>query len=404
MTTDVTPRTAARRLIVLAGLSAGGDGITRTLLPLAAAAAPGADALVGLVQTAARLPWLLVSLPAGRVVDRRGAGPVLLAGLILKVAGLIAIAAAVLGSYWWLLALAAVIAVTGEVLFETATQVSVVHDFDARDRPRTNSTLQAVQVSLGQFLGPTVAGLAWQWHAATAVGVAFMAQLGAVRARRSWQVKRGPGVTARPAAGAPRWSAGMRALWSSPALRATTVIGTVSMLAYGLWSACFVLYVTGPGGLDASGAVFGLLVGCPAIGSLLGSRLFPPLLRRVTAFGGLVAMVLGQVGLFLPSALGAGVPAVAAGLVVYGLGLAGWSGGVLAYRQAAVPRDVYGQVTGAYRFVSWGASPVGALLGAFVVSRASVSAAMLAGLCLVLVQAPLVAWARSLHTYRGDEP
>lgn len=402
MTAEVQAKSQAQRLIGMAGLSATGDGITRTLLPLAAATAPGADALVGVVQTAARLPWLLFSLPAGRAVDRRGPGAVLLTGLVLKVAGLALIAVAVFGSIWWLLAVAALVAVTGEVLFETGTQVSVMHDFPERERPRTNSTLQAVQVSLGQFVGPTLAGLAWQWNALVSLVSAFGAQVSAGAVQRSWHAGRARAEEGRPAAGRqPPWGAGLRTLWSSAGLRATTVIGTISMLAYGLWSACFVLYVTGMAGLGQSSAVFGLLVGCPAIGSLLGSRLFPPLLRRLTALGGLVAMVIGQLGLFLPAALGAGTPAVAGGLVGYGLGLAGWSGGVLAFRQAAVPAAVYGQVTGAYRFVSWGASPIGAMLGGLITARSGVSAAMFIGVALVVIQAPLIVWARSLREYRG---
>lgn len=395
-------RPQARRLIGMAGLSATGDGIARTLLPLAAAAAPHAEMLVGVVQTAARLPWLAASLPAGRAADGRGPSAVLAVGLALKLGGLLLIATAALTSTWWLLVPAALAAATGEVLFETATQVSVVHDFTESDRPKTNSALQATQVSLGQFVGPTVAGLFWQWNALVSLVSALSAQIGATAARRQWEARRSSVGLRSPAAG-PRsgWGAGLRALWSTDALRATTLIGTVSMLAYGLWSVCFVLHVTGPTGLGASSAVFGLLVGCPAIGALLGSRAFPPLLPRLSALAGLLAMIVGQLGLFVPAALGAPAVVLAGGLVIYGLGLAGWSTGVLAFRQSVVPREVYGQATGAYRFVSWGASPLGAMLGGVLVTRAGASLGMLVGVALVVAQLPLVPWARSLRGYRG---
>lgn len=396
-------RRSARLLVGMAGASATGDGIVRTVLPLAAAAAPNGAAFVGAVQASARLPWLLVSLPAGRAVDRVGPRPVLTGGLALKFAGLVVLAIAMAGSWWWLLPVAAIIAVSGEVAFETATQVVVVLDHAPPSRPRTNSALQAAQVSLGQFVGPTIAGICWSLSSAAAASAAGAAQLTAAGSRRAWR-------RSAPAAGeadvgdpAPAsWTTGIRALWASPGLRSTTTIGTVGMFAYGLWSACFVLYVTSPTGLEGGSVLFGILVGCPAVGVLLGSQVFPRVLATVTALGGLSAMVVGQFGLFVPAAVGGSAPLVGAGLILYGVGMSGWSTGVLTFRQAAIPPPIYGQVTGAYRFVSWGASPLGALLGGVVAARGGVSTAMAVGTVLVLIQVPMLAWARSLRHHDGS--
>lgn len=82
---------------------------------------------------------------------------------------------------------------------------------------------------------------------------------------------------------------------------------------------------------------------------------------------------------------------VAAGLLAYGFGLSGWNTGVAAYRQAVVSPSAYGRVTAAYRMVSWGASPLGALAGAALAAAYGVRVVLAAGLATVLVQAALAA-------------
>ena len=92
---------------------------------------------------------------------------------------------------------------------------------------------------------------------------------------------------------------------------------------------------------------------------------------------------------------------VAVGLVAYGAGLGMWNAGVLSYRQTHVDVAVYGRATAAYRVSSWGASPVGAIVGAALTATVGIGWCFAASSLLVVVQLALTPLTLSLREYRG---
>ncbi len=380
-----------------------GDGVSRSLIPLMAEAVTRSPAAVGLVQASARLPWLLVALPVGYLVDSRGYRSTSIAALVVKVGAAGALILAGMLASVPLLAAAAFLVVSAEVAFDTSVHGSVVYLLSSQDRTRGNSALYSWQATTGQFLGPGLGGLLF-------APLRYLAPLvsASMHAAALVPLAAGRPVPRRPRTGAVAQESlraallsGFRPLFADRGLRWTTLIGTISMLAYGLWTSTFVSYVTTRAGIDQPAWVFGVLMACPAIGAVGVGFIAVRLVRRFSAFAGVVGLVVGQTFLFLPALAHAGPTGLGLGLAVYGASLGLWNSGVLAYRQAHVVPELYGRATAAYRVTSWGASPLGALLGAAVLSSGSVSVSFAIGAALVLMQAAVIPGAAPLISYRG---
>lgn len=384
-----------------AGVSALGDGISRAALPLVAIALSTAPWAVGLLQAIARLPWLVASLPAGAAADSLGFRPVARIGLGCKVLGVGLIAVALASSNYWIALPGAFLMVAGEVAFETATQVSIQSMHTPHSRASANGRLYAWQVSTGQFLGPAAGSFLFAVTPLLAPASSAVTHFVAAAIRRG---RVPPNESRSELNKVSRFRSvivGFPVLFSSTELAITTVIGTISMMAYALWSSIFIFYVTGQNALDLPEWTYGLLLAVPAIGTVPISICAAWILRRFTGLGCIVLMFVGQTGLFAPAIFKSGTPVVVAGLVAYGIGIAAWNGGILTYRQSVVEPAIYGRVTSAYRLLSWGATPLGAAGGALLVSVGSLSLAFLVGLLLVLLQLMLLPGVFKLHGFRG---
>lgn len=387
------------RLTAAVAASSTGDGVVAAVTPLLAASlSPGAS-FVGIAQFCARLPWLIISIPAGRATDRRGPPVVSFVGSVTRCCGLAALACASIFHSAAGLLVAAFLYVGGQVMSEVATQTAII-EFPAPDRPRINGNYNAAQIALGQFAGPTLGGFLKAFGSLYYIGGVALSQVVAGLLLGPWWTS-GQYIGHDHYVGSSTILSGFRPLWVTRGLRLTTTVGAISMLAYGAWSAVFVLYVTRPTFLGESSAVYGLLLGVPALGVVTGTCLMPKLLARGGGRLCLWSTIGGQVGLYAPGAASLTVWWVVAGLLAYGLGLSGWNTAVLAYRQATVPAAVYGRATAAYRLVSWGASPLGALGGGTLAAALGVRAVLMAGLLLVAVQALIALIPTDLKGFHG---
>lgn len=127
-------------------------------------------AMVGLVMSAGPMLAALAGAPAGRLVDRFGAGPVVVTGLVGMAAGLIALAMApsVFGVAGYVAAIAVVTA--HYVLFQAANSAAVMRDVSS-DRRGVVSGLLSLSRNLGLITGASVMGAVF----AFASGVTEMA-------------------------------------------------------------------------------------------------------------------------------------------------------------------------------------------------------------------------------------
>lgn len=103
-----------------------------------------------------------------------------------------------------------------------------------------------------------------------------------------------------------------------------------------------------------------------AVGGILGATIAPRVERRFGTGTVIAVTVAATIAATLGLAL-TRQPVIAVGLLAV-VGAAGFAFNVVSvtYRQSVVPEHLQGRVSSAYRFATWGISPVGAGLGGLV--------------------------------------
>jgi MFS family permease len=364
-------------------------------LPLLASTLTRDPLPVSVVTVAGWLPWLLLALPAGVVVDRLDRRRVIWAvdtGRALVVG---ALAAAVLAGWASipLLAVAGFLVGAGQTLVENAAQAMVVAVVgrDPRRLERANGQLVA-SLTVGQQLAGPPAGsaafalAAWLPFVADAVSFGAGACLVASIAGR-FGSGRTAGGTAGPSLRA-EIAEGVRFLLGHRLLRAGVLLVSASNLAFMAGEAVLVLFAADELGLGGRG--YGLLLAALAVGGVPGSLLAARVGGRVPPGPLIVGGVLAGAAAMACFGLAtgpwlAGVAYAATG-AVWGV----WNVTLLSLRQAIVPDRLMGRVVGAIRLIGFGSIPVGALLGGLVARALGLRAPFLLG-AAVLVLAALAA-------------
>lgn len=366
--------------------SGAGDGLVRATLPLLVVAAAGRGASeVAAVSTAGYLPWLLVALPVGVLVDRVDRRRILVLGNLLRVVALLAAALFVPSglSLAGLVVLAAVLG-TAEVLVDSAAPAVLPALVRPEQLERANARLFLPQVVLNDLLGPAVAGVLVAASALTAVLTSSLAYLVAALVLSVGALG---GVAVRPTAPPAEESmsaslrAGLLFIRRDRVLVLVLAGSGLFALTYAAMFAMLVVVARDQLGLGPAG--YGLLLSTAAVGALAGSlvasrvsgtRLAQPMMLASLPVAGLAYVLIGL----------AEDPVVA----VLALGVAGiatmtWNVAVVSLRQRRTPSQLQGRVGSVNRLLSWGLMPLGAALAGVVAAGTSASTVLLgAGLLL----------------------
>jgi MFS family permease len=383
---------AFRRLLGASALSNLGDGVRMAGLPLLAASLTRDPVAFSAVAVAGSLPWLLLSLPAGVLVDRvdrqrlmvganvwRG-GVLALLGIVVATgrASIVALVAAAL-------ALGA-----GEVVFDNAAQTLLPSIVAREGLEKANGRLFAVELTTNQFVGPPLGGALFALGAALPLlldaGVLLLAAvlLGGMLVRPTPDDRDGVPAPREPflvaLRGGLRWLREHRLL-RTLALLLAVMNGTTSMAL-----ATYALYAVGEGSILGLGPVgFSLLLTAGSAGSLLATFVAD---RLVLAFGRGPVLWTTLVGAVLvPLAIGttSSVSVVAVAFVVFGFTGVVWNVVTVSLRQAIIPTRLLGRVNSVYRFLGWGSMPLGAALGGLVAGAFGLRAPWLLAAAISLV-------------------
>ncbi|MFE7560402.1 MFS transporter [Kitasatospora sp. NPDC057500] len=372
-----------------------GTQLSLFVLPVLALTTVGATpAQLGLVSAAETLPFLLVGLPAGALLDQWDRRRV----MVLADAGrAVALGAVPLGYALDLLSvplLCAVGFVTGlfTVFFDIADQAFLPGVVGRGEVPAANSRLEFSR-SAAELAGPGLSGLLLQWVTAPLVLLADAASylvsallLGAVRT---------PAPPAGPAPAArermrTRIAEGLRFVLRHRALRSLTVASAVANLAGlgGALSALLPAFALGDLGLSPGRLGLALTVG--NVGALLGA-LFTARLVRVLGLGRLLLAVrcLPGLGVLLLATArpGTAAPTVAVAAGVIATGITAYNIAQVSLRQAVTPAAMQARMNASVRFVVWGTLPLGAAGGGLLGSVVGVRPALwaVAGVALLSV-------------------
>jgi MFS family permease len=358
-----------------------GDGALVSALPLFAVTVTKDPRLISLVSAAMFLPWLLLSLPAGAIVDRHdrvalmwrsqavqfavmGAATVL---IVRHTAGI-----AVLAAAGFLLGCA-------EVVFSNAEQSALPALVPADLLPRANGNQQVVLTIGETFAGPPLGSALFAVRAALPFGLdalsfagsaALLAGLPRTAQPRPKQQGTDQRMRAQIAEGV-RWLAGHRLL------RTVALLLGASNFSSQMGQATLVLLATQTLHVGTRG--YGLLWTAAAVGSVLGGLVNPAITRRL----GLLPSLTVSMAAFAAVDTGVGLApdfAVAAALMACnGFFVTMWNVVTVTLRQRIVPPELLGRVNSAYRMLGWGLMPLGALAGGFVAHAAGLRAAYIVG-------------------------
>jgi MFS family permease len=358
-------------------ISSTGDGAFVAALPLLAVTITRDPRLVSVVTAAIYLPWLLLSLPAGAVVDRYDRATLMWRAQAVQAAvvTMIAVLVVVHQASIEVLAAGGLLLGSAEVIFSNAAQSILPALVPPELLPKANGS-QQVSLTVGEsFLGPPAGSLLFAAAAVLPFGLdaASFAGSAALLARLP---RTGDAAENAENADRPRIRAqvaeGLRWLARHRLLRVIAVLLGIYNFANQMGQAILVLLATQT--LHVSIRGYGLLLAASAVGSVVGGLVNPILTRRIGMLPSLVLPALLTAAAFVGIGLAPGPVVVAALLACQGFAAAMWNVVTVSLRQRVVPGQLLGRVNSVYRMLGWGLMPLGALAGGFVAHAAGLRA------------------------------
>jgi MFS family permease len=328
--------------------------------------------MISLVTAAEFLPWLLLSLPAGVLVDRHDRATLMWRAQVLQgsVIAVLSVLVLVRRTDIAVLAVAAFGLGVGEVVFSNASQSVLPQLVRAEQLPEANGNQYAVQTIGQEFAGPPLGSLLFTAAAAMPFGLsaASFAGSAALLAR----LPKHPPDTVPDGTVRSRVAEGLRWLLGNRLLRVVAVVLGVSSFCNTMGLATLVLLVTET--LKVSSRFYGILLAAAAVGSVLGGLLNPWLTRRLGQVPSLV-IAMGAVSvIYVGIGLAPNAPVLAALEVCNGFVVTMWNIVTVTLRQRIVPNDMLGRVNSAYRMIGWGLMPAGAVAGGLLAHVAGLRA------------------------------
>ncbi|MFC5231080.1 MFS transporter [Pseudonocardia zijingensis] len=381
--------TAYRRVVAASGLANLGDGVRQVALPLLAASITQDAVLVAGLTAIAYVPWMLLGLPIGALVDRSRPELFVVWAAVSRGALFGVLTLALLldaGSMWLLYAVAFLLGV-GEAAYDNASQSLVPRLVADADLERANSALVSVE-RLGQDLvGPAVGGVMFAAAASLPFAVSAAALLLAGVLVTGLRTP-APAVDGRPTPRALLREAADGMRWLLRARYVRTIILTGAGLTFftQTWEGLLVLLAVGP--MGTSETVFGLILAGGAVGGIAGGALTALLVHRFPQRAlQVVALAVAAAGNFVLAAFPTPVLAAVV-LSTTSFSFALWNVLSVTIRQRMVPATVLGRVNAAARTLSMTAAPLGALAGGGLAAVLDLRAPLwVSGLALLVVTA-----------------
>lgn len=343
-----------------------GSRITATALPLLVLALTGSPADAGLVGAAGTLPYLLVHLPAGTLVDRWDRRRVMRVSQ-----GAAALAVASVPVALWLdglglpqLVLVAFAQGVCFVFYGLAEEASLPLVVPPALRPAALAQNEA-KTRGAALAGPPLGGLLFGLSRAVPFALDAVSYLVAVVGLALLRRPLRAGRTAPPGSLWQDTLAGLRWLWGHRLIRAVTLLVAGSNLIFQAQSLTLIVLARGQG--VTSGGI-GLMLGIYGGGGFLGAlaagrlhRLFRPkhvVIGTNWIWAGLLPLLAVAPG---PVALGAicGASAFIGPL---------WNVVIGNYLMTLVPDELMGRVNSAAMTLAWGVMPVGSLAAGTLLS------------------------------------
>jgi len=370
-------------------VSAVGTQVSMVALPLSAVLALHAGPLeLGILAALETIPYLLLSLPAGVIVDRMDRRATMIACDLGRACALVLAAFALaLGSASIELLYVVAVVVGSLSVFFTVAYTSYLAVILPADRLVAGNQRLELSDSGARIIGPGIGGTLVEL-AGGAVAILLdaasylVSAIALVSSPKRLQPTR-PELTRVGLLDA--IVVGLRRVAGDRVLRDLAGSTAVFNLGSGMILAVIVLFATHDVGLNATG--FGLVYGIGNVGFVLGALVVGASTRRFGVGRSLLGTTcLSSVAMVLIAVAGPGpgVLLLLAGRFVGAVATPIYNINVLSLRQARVDDAIMGRVNGTFQFVEWGVLPLGALLGGVIAEalgpRAALDAAAACGI------------------------
>ncbi len=367
-----------RRLWIGSLASSFGQWTQQVALGWLALTLTDSPAFVGLVGFTAGIPFLLIAIPAGAIIDRVDRRKVLLTCQALAAMLALIVAADVLSGFVqpWHLLVAALLNGSLQAMM-LPTQQSLVPMLVAREDLTNAVGINSAGQNMTRVIGPSITGVV---IGAFGTGPAFLLQAIAILASfvlvRTVQL---PARDMRPAASTQGVFEGVRLITSRPDLRTLFLLAcipTLFVFPYVQFLSIFArdILKIGPSGL-------GLLMASSGLGAVTGSLLVASRGQMTGAGRTLLAVIFGYGIVVVAIALSPYVLLTVPLLFLAGMMGAGYMSASNALVQLRVDDHVRGRVMSAY-FLSFGLMPIGAMPMGFVADHLGTPAAVALGAML----------------------
>ncbi len=361
-----------------------GDGMEGAAGPLLAASLTGDARLIAGVGVAQTLPWLVLSLPLGVMIDRMDRRSLMIRANWLRCGLFGVIAVLVATDNISIALLIGIIAAVGvcEVVFDMTAQAFLPAIVPAEMLEKANGRLFATEVMCNNFIGLPLG--AWAFVAASGTPFAVNAASFGVAAYLVGTIRvsvpismESPGPDSLSTSFFAQLREGLTWLMRHRLLRTMAIMLGICNMATMMGEILLVKYASDE--LGITGAGFGLLLAVMSVGSIVGGLVGDKVGAR---FGTAPAMLIPYatfavaalaMGIFrnIPIAVGASMATAVAGTI--------WNVVTVSLRQKIIPQDLFGRVNSAYRFLGTGFIAVGSLIGGFIANSHGYAAPFLVG-------------------------
>ncbi|MFM7095276.1 MAG: MFS transporter, partial [Actinomycetota bacterium] len=337
---------AFRRQWLASGISNIGDGMDAAAGPLLAASLTNDPRLIALVGVGLTLPWLVLSLPLGVVIDRLDRKVLMVRANVARCALFAIIAVLAATGDMSIGILIAIITLVGvcEVVFDMSAQAFLPAIVPAEMLERANGRLFATEVVCNTFLGLPLG--AWAFVAAVGTPFAVNAASFGVAAYlvASIHTTIPPGATTQTEqerkSFAKQLAEGLRWLFAHRLLRTMAVMLGICNLATMMGQALFVKYASDE--LGVSGGGYGVLLAVMSAGSILGGLAGD----RIASNFGTSTTIIVSYSTFALASLAMGlwrnIPVAVAASAATSIAGTVWNVATVSLRQRIIPADLFG--------------------------------------------------------------
>lgn len=351
-----------------------GDGMLLAAGPLLVTTLTRDPLAVSLAVAVQQLPWILLGIPAGAIVDRVDRRRLTIAVNLGRAVVLTALALSIATSTVNLVLIYAALFLIGtaETFADNAASALVATRVPKEHLGIANARLSGAFIVTNQLGGPPIGALLFGLGMALPFGANAVCALGGAvlisrMVAKPWTRPDGPERHLRHEV-----AEGFAWLWRHPPVR--TLALTIFIFNVTFWApySVYVLLATERLGLDEFG--FGLLITVGAIGGLIGSGSYGWLERRYSL------ATLMRVGLLLETVthviLAVTTSAVVAALTLtlFGIHAVVWGTTSTTVRQRTVPPALMGRVTSVYMLGNIGGGVIGSIIGGVTAQAFGVTA------------------------------